>query len=110
MVATLPESFMIIYNVTVKVSLPRADEWVLWMKEEHMPELMATGLFLDSRLSRLLEQDETEGITFSAQYFCQNLEEYRTYIEQFAPLMREKGFRRFGDQMIAFRSVMEEIA
>lgn len=100
---------MIIYNVTVKVSLDRADEWVLWMKEEHMPELMATGLFGDSRLSRLLEQDETEGITFSAQYFCRNLNDYRSYIEQYAPLMREKGLKRFGDKMIAFRSVMEVI-
>src|SRR6188768_19107 len=101
---------MIIYNVTVKVSLPRSEEWVLWMKEEHIPELMATGLFVESRLSRLLEQDESEGITFSAQYFCQTLEDYRTYINQYAPLMREKGLGRFGDQMIAFRSVMEEIS
>ena|SRR6478609_726693 len=101
---------MIIYNVTVKVSPARADEWVLWMKEEHMPELMATGLFAESRLSRLLEQDEAEGITFSAQYFCRNISDYRNYIEQYAPLMREKGLKRFGDQMIAFRSVMEEIA
>lgn len=101
---------MIIYNVTVKVSPARAEEWVLWMKEEHIPELLATGLFVESRLSRLLEQDESEGITYSAQYFCRNLNDYRSYIEQFAPLMREKGLKRFGDQMIAFRSVMEEIA
>lgn len=101
---------MIIYNVTVKVSLQRAEEWVLWMKEEHIPELMATNLFTGSRLSRLLEQDESEGITYSAQYFCRDLNDYRSYIEQYAPLMREKGLKRFGDQMIAFRSVMEEIA
>lgn len=100
---------MIIYNVTVKVSLPRAEEWVLWMKEEHIPELLATGLFTDSRLSRLLEQDESEGITFSAQYYCENIDDYQTYITRYAPQMREKGLKRFGDQMIAFRSVMEEI-
>ena len=34
---------MIIYNVTVKIEAEAADEWVKWMKEEHMPELMKTA-------------------------------------------------------------------
>ena len=50
---------MIIYNVTIKPDWSIHDEWVKWMKEEHMPELMKTGLFTDSRLCRLLEQDLT---------------------------------------------------
>ena len=52
---------MISYNVTVKVEKSIADSWVYWMKAEHMPDLMGTDLFLDCRLSRLLDQDETDG-------------------------------------------------
>ncbi len=98
---------MIIYNVTVKVTHAIQEQWVHWMKQEHMPELMRTGLFVDCRLCRLLEQDEAEGITYIAQYYCDNLEHYNTYISEHAPLMREKGFKKFGDQFIAFRTVME---
>src|SRR4051812_43707164 len=65
---------MIIYNVTVKVAHPIAAEWLRWMKDEHMPDILATGLFIESRLCRLLEQDETDGITYSAQYMCDSLE------------------------------------
>lgn len=98
---------MIIYNVTVKIDVEAADEWVKWMKEEHMPELMKTGLFTDSRLCRLLEQDETEGRTYTAQYFCNTIEDYNSYIDNHAQHMRDKGFARFGNRFMAFRTVME---
>jgi len=98
---------MIIYNVTIKVETAIADEWVGWMKQEHIPEVMATGLFLDYRLCRLLEQDEAEGLTYIVQYFSDSLEDYNTYISEHAPRLRDKGFQRFGNRFIAFRTVME---
>jgi hypothetical protein len=98
---------MIVYNVTIKVETPAADAWVDWMKNEHIADLLATGLFLDCRLCRLLEQDETDGVTFSAQYTCKSLDEYNTYISDHAEQMRDKGFKKFGGRFVAFRSVME---
>lgn len=98
---------MIIYNVTVKVEASIADAWVKWMLEEHMPDLKSTGLFTEYRLCRLLEQDEAEGITFSAQYSCISLKEYNDYIDNHAQAMRNKAFDRFGAGFVAFRSVME---
>lgn len=100
---------MIIYNVTIKVENDAADAWVKWMKTEHMAELMNTGLFTDCRLCRLLEQDETEGVTYAAQYFCEGIEQYNNYIDNHAEIMRDKGFKLFGGKFIAFRTVMEVI-
>ena len=98
---------MVIYNVSVKVETDSAEAWVKWMKEEHMPELLQTGLFSDCRLCRLMEIDESDGVTFSAQYFCKGMNEYRTYISDHAQIMRERGQARFGGKFVAFRSVME---
>ncbi|MBL7718051.1 MAG: DUF4286 family protein [Flavipsychrobacter sp.] len=98
---------MIIYNVTVKVENATAEEWVQWMKQEHIPELMKTGLFVDYRLCRLLEQDEEESKTYVAQYYLDSMEHYHTYIAEHAPQMREKGLSRFGNRFIAFRTVMQ---
>jgi hypothetical protein len=97
---------MIIYNVTVKVEAGIAAEWVEWMKKEHIPDLMKTGLFVDSKLCRLLEQDETDGKTYVVQYYLDSMEHYDNYISEHAPRMREKGFERFGSKFIAFRTVM----
>lgn len=98
---------MIIYNVTVKLMHDIETDWVRWMQTEHIPELMNTGLFERYQLCRLLEQDEADGVTYVAQYFCRDLDAYNTYISTFAPAMREQGFSRFGNKFIAFRTVME---
>lgn len=100
---------MIIYNVTIKIDNSIHDLWVQWMKDEHMPELMQTGLFTEYKLCRLLEQDDSEGPTYAAQYFCHSIEEYNEYISKHAPLLREKGLQKFGDKFIAFRTVMEVV-
>ncbi|RYE23554.1 MAG: DUF4286 family protein [Sphingobacteriales bacterium] len=98
---------MIVYNVTLKLDHSIVEDWVNWMKEEHMPELMATGLFTGRRLCRLLEQDELEGATYVAQYFCNSINEYNRYISEHSNTMREKAFARFGNKFIAFRTIME---
>lgn len=98
---------MIIYNVTIQVENDIAEEWLRWMKEEHIQDVLQTGLFIDARLCKLLEQDESEAKTYTAQYFCHSLDEYNKYISDFAQEMRQKGFDRFGNRFVAFRTVME---
>jgi hypothetical protein len=98
---------MIIYNITLGVENSVAADWVRWMQETHIPELLQTGLFTDYRLCKLLEQDEAEGTTFVAQYYCDSRENYDNYINSHAPAMREKMVTIFGDRVMAFRTVME---
>ncbi len=98
---------MIIYNITLKADHTVADEWVGWMKTTHMPELLQTGLFTDYRLCKLLEHDDAEGITFVVQYYCDSMEDYHNYINTHAPGMRTKMLGKFGDKVVAFRTVME---
>ncbi|MGN6508760.1 MAG: DUF4286 family protein [Chitinophaga sp.] len=100
---------MIIYNVTTKVAVPIKDRWVEWMKQEHIPGIIATGLFHDYRMCRLLEQDDSDGPTYTVQYFTDTLENYYTYLQEYAPALRQKAFDIFGDQFVAFRTVMQVV-
>ena len=36
---------MIIYNVTVNVDEDVLSQWLRWMSENHIPDVMKTGLF-----------------------------------------------------------------
>jgi hypothetical protein len=100
---------MILYNVTVKVDWAIHDAWLEWMRKEHMPEVVATGCFIRSYLFRILETDETEGLTYSSQYFAESKSDYNRYIELYAATMRQKAFDKWGERFIAFRSVMEVV-
>ena len=63
---------MILYNVTVSlVDQSIHQDWLKWMKEIHIPEVMDTGYFLDNKICRLLVEDE---ITYAIQYACKDME------------------------------------
>ena len=98
---------MIIYNVTIKIDWSIHDDWVLWMKHNHMPEVVATSCFTHSQLSRLLDTDEKEGPTYAAQYFSKSKSDYNRYIEIHSLSMRQKAFDMWGEKFVAFRSLME---
>lgn len=100
---------MIIYNVTVKADHSVADAWLSWLKEEHIPEIINTGCFTSATVLRLLEVDETDGITHAVQYHAESREMYDRYINEFAPAMRNKATEKWGNKFIAFRSVMQVV-
>ena len=100
---------MIVYNITIKINPVIESEWLQWQKREHVPDVMSTGLFHEYKFFRLLEPDETGGITYVVQYFASSLENYKNYIENFAPLLREKAFAKWGNQFVAFRTIMEAV-
>ena len=98
---------MILYNVTVNVENEVAEEWLTWMKEVHIPELMATGYFLKNQICRLMNEVENGGITYAVQYFCRNLQDLDEYQRDHAPALQAKTANRYGEKALAFRSVLE---
>jgi hypothetical protein len=100
---------MILYNVTVKVDHSIQADWLRWMKEEHIPEVMGTGCFLESKFWQLIDVDDADGFTYAVQYVAEDKAAYSRYLELFAPNMRKKGNDKWGDRFIAFRTVMERV-
>ena len=100
---------MIIYNVTIKVDKTIAEAWLNWLKDEHIADVTGTGCFTNAKIMKLLEVDESEGPTFAVQYFAESKAQYNRYIENFAGVMRQKSFKKWGDKFIAFRSVMQVV-
>ena len=100
---------MIIYNVTVKVSWQIADQWVAWMQQVHIPDVMATGCFSSHQFVKLLDTDEEEGPTYATQFNAPTRAEVDTYINEHATALRNDSFNKWGDQFIAFRSIMEVV-
>lgn len=97
---------MVVYNITIQVEWNIIKDWLTWQKEEHIPEIMSTQLFDDYKMFRLLEQEDLDSATFIVQYFTSSTERLRKYLDEFAPLMRQKAFARWGNQFIAHHTHM----
>jgi len=97
---------MIVYNITIKIDPEIEAEWIQWQKQDHIPEVMAADLFQDYKFYKLMDQNESDGITYVIQYFTTEIENYNRYIEEFAPLLRKKAIAKWGDKFVAFRTLM----
>jgi Domain of unknown function (DUF4286) len=98
---------MLIYNVTIKVDAAIAAPWLKWMKEEHIPQVLATGCFVRAQMVKLLETDETDGPTYAVQYYAESRGQYDKYIATYADALRQSGVFMWGDRFAAFRTLME---
>ncbi len=101
---------MIIYNVTVNVEHDIEHEWVNWMKNIHIPEVMQTGMFTSQRFLKLLNEIEgNTGSTYAIQYYCHSMQELQDYLENFAPSLQKKHTSRYEGKFVAFRTFLEEL-
>lgn len=100
---------MIIYNVTIKVESSIAKQWKNWLLEEHIPEVMNTKCFVDYKVLRLLNIDETDGPTYVVQYVAKTEDDYKRYIDEFADELRKRSTEKWQNRFIAFRTVMEDV-
>ena len=99
---------MFVYNVSIRLEPGIEPEWVQWMRNVHIPDVLATGLFSGHQFFELLEPSEDEGKHYIVQYFLEQEQQYHEYLHTFAPELRQKAFDRFGDRFIAFRSFMKK--
>lgn len=100
---------MLLYNVTLIIEDASEEAWLQWMQEEHIPGVMATGMFVSNRLLKVIDSPN-EGVTYCVQYVAQSLENYETYQQQFAPALQEDLNNRFSNKFVAFRTLMEYVA
>lgn len=95
----------VIYNVTVSVDEHKVEEWLLWMKETHIPDVMNTGQFLEARISKVLAEEEG-GKTYAIQYLCENMACFENYQANFAPALQADHTTKFGQHTAAFRTLL----
>ena len=100
---------MLVYNITTNVQPAVHDAWLNWLKQKHIPEIMATGLFERYNLMKILDTDDAEGHTYALQLFCISRANYENYLRNHAPELRENTFKTWGDAVISFRTTMEVI-
>lgn len=99
---------MILYNVTVNVEEDVHDRWLVWMKEEHLPMVMATGKFIRFSMYKILDRQQGEtGVTYSIQYLAENISDYEDYRDNHAPALQAETQKYFGGSFVAFRTVLQ---
>ncbi|MBX3165338.1 MAG: DUF4286 family protein [Bacteroidetes bacterium] len=99
---------MFIYNVTVNISDEVHHEWLKYMKEKHIPDVIKTGCFIDSQILKLLYVED-EGHTYSIQYKFLEMADMEKYQQQFANALQTEHKNKFGNAYTAFRTLLQMV-
>ena len=85
------------------------DEWLDWMKGEHIPSIMEEGSFDHYQLSKLRNVPEEDGPTYCVQYYSsQELASGSDLHADYDHLLKRIS-QRWGTDCLAFRTIMEVI-
>jgi hypothetical protein len=100
---------MLLYNVTIGIDKDIEEEWIDWIKINHIPAVMKTGLFVDSRMYKILHDQEDGTISYSIQYFAKTIANINQYLQKFAPQIVEEHRQKFLNKHVVFQTLLEEI-
>jgi hypothetical protein len=100
---------MLLYNVTITIDLNVHEDWIRWMRESHIPDVMATGQFLSYRMGKLMGHEHTDAEIYTVQYLVKDMTHLRRYQEEFAPRLQQQTRERYDGKFAAFRTVMEVV-
>ena len=100
---------MYLYNVTVGIDKDVEAEWLFWMTEHHIPNVLKTGMFITSRMYKVLHDNEDGTTSYSIQYFAESIANVERYLEEFAPALIKEHMTKYGNRHVAFRTLLEEV-
>ena len=100
---------MIIYNVTINIDESIHDDWLNWMQQKHIPDMLATGKFSKALMTRVMVEEEMGGITYSVQYTTDSKQTLQRYYAEDAAQLRGDS-KPFEGKFVAFRTELEIVS
>jgi len=86
----------IIYTVTCRIDYPsQEEEWLKWIKEEHMAKVLSYGAESAQIIRRDPESDSAAGVYYDVFYWFAERSTYETYINDYAPKLRRESIELF---------------
>ena len=97
---------MIIYNITANVDLEIVEDWLLWMKEKHIPKVLETKLFVSATINRIISNSDS-GSAYAIAYKSKSLADLQKYETLFATDLRNEYNLKYSNSAPTFRTIME---
>jgi len=98
---------MHIYNVTSNVKETSHEAWLRWMKTTQIPNILATGKFVDIKISRVLVEEEMGGITYATQYSLEDSASLVEYLTEDASKLKIAEDQLFSGDIVTFATELE---
>lgn len=96
-----------LYEVSIEVQKVHSDEWLDWMITIHIPEVMKCGLFINAKLSKVLDPESESFDTFHIQYSANSVQDIQEYRSDYSPALQASHNKIFGEYTNGMRKVLQ---
>ena len=100
---------MYIYNVTINIDAVIEKDWLKWMQEKHIPDMLSLGKFSEAKMCQVMIDEEMGGVTYSIQYTTDSKETLDKYYAENSEQLRREGQALFKENFVAFRTELKVI-
>ena len=101
---------MVIYSVSVRIKKDVEEEWLRWMKENHIPAVLSTKYFKNCEMYKVLIPEAEESVAmYKMNYFGDTVENYLDYQKYDAAKLQAAHNTKYQGKFTASREVMENI-
>lgn len=101
---------MYIYSVRINIKKEVEAEWLSWMKENHLKDVMDTGYFNSCEISKQVIPEVVPGESiYLISYSIDSIEKYNKYLAEEAPRLRNEHIEKFPGKFEASRAVFRKL-
>lgn len=99
---------MVEYHVVVSIQKDVESDWLQWMQDIHIPDVLHTGYFLEATLLQEYEPPNTADHTiYHVRYLCSSHQQWEDYQKVAAPALQAEHRQRYHGRFQASRSVQK---
>ncbi len=100
---------MVIYNVTTHVEPSVLEDWLMWMRQNHLPELLATDIFKEIKIFKVVNEQDQGGVSYAIQHIFDSEEKLKHFVKELGPVARKKSEERYGNRILYFETELHLI-
>lgn len=93
---------MIIYSVHIQIQPDIEQDWLSWMREVHIPEVIQHKGFINYQM---IKMQNTQTCEYRIDYYIQSLQDYTEYQQKYAPELQKKHTERYQGKFTAHRTI-----
>lgn len=100
---------MYLYSITINIDDDVKAIWLQWLKDVFIDELFKTNLFVKKNILEMINEEKSDGTTYSLQLFMNSIEDYNQYEEQFCYNHQVLMHTKFQGKFVEFRTLLKLI-
>jgi hypothetical protein len=100
---------MYIYSVTIAIENETETEWLEFMQQKHIADVLKTGYFTSASMRKAVNEDNAAFVTYNIEYTADSMEAYTQYQQLEATRLQKDVTDLFSGKFTAQRRVYQKV-